>query len=687
MQVPTQNSLPSKKKKNAGSIKIRLNLLKGGFYLFFGLVALRLVQIQIVDAAQYKEMAQKQYQSNIGLPASRGMLIDHAGNIIASNYRSVSFVADPQMATDDVNKIAEAFSRVFGRPKRYYLDTLATDSRFVWLERQVSADYLKKLDVSKLPGVFVHYEPKRLYHHDQLAGQLIGTTNRDNEGIAGAELQFNKELRGVDGYVIFQRDGKGRARPVVDYPRVEPQNGHTIALTIDLGLQSLLEEELAKGIAQNKAESGLALIMDPHTGAILAIAQNPSVNPNQFSAADIKDQKLRAVTDVFEPGSVFKLVTTSAAIEDNLVQPDQQFYAEEGTYRVPGRPHPIKDTHEYGWVTFKDAMALSSNIVMAKVSDILGPERLYRMARNYGFGIRTNVELPGEVRGNLKNPIDWSATTLNTLAYGYEVGVTPIQIAQAYSALANSGLMMKPYIFDKELDQNGTIVCQTQPQVIRRVVSEATAHTIKDFLVGVVQNGTAKNIKMANLPIAGKTGTSKKFSEGHYETGKYTASFVGFFPVEDPKLVCLVMMDNPTGGSYYGGTVSAPVFRAVAERIMNTTEILAPVTPTQLLARANTIPPELPEALRDETSSVRRRTVVDSGTTPGVSQTDSTKNLVPDLTGLTARKAITLLTTGKYDPVVNGSGIVVSQAPPAGSAATAWMKIVLYCQPKSLSSH
>ncbi|MFI5251549.1 MAG: penicillin-binding protein [Bacteroidota bacterium] len=680
--IPEQNTKQPKPKKKPGSIKKRTAVLRFGLLALFLMVTLRLIQIQIIDASELRTIAQNQYKSTIHLPASRGNILDHNGSIIAANTISVSFVADPHIAVNDAHAIAEAFSRVFGRTKKYYLDTLDTDSHFVWLERQVSIDYLKKLDITKLPGVFVHYEPKRLYQHDQVAGQLIGTTNRDNNGIAGVELEFEHELHGTDGWVIFQRDGKGRARPVIDYPRHEPQNGNTVTLTIDLGLQSILEDELNKGIIQNKAESGLAIIMDPHTGAILAIAQNPPVNPNMFSGAAVKDQKLRAITDLFEPGSVFKLVTTSAAIENNLVQPDQMFYAEEGTYRVAGRQHPIKDTHEYGWITFGDALAYSSNIVMAKVSDIIGPERFYRMARNYGFGIQTDIELPGEVRGNLKKPIDWSAPTLNTMAYGYEVGVTPIQIAQAYAALANNGVMMKPYIFEKEVDADGNILRQNGPQMIRRVVSESTARTIKDLLVGVVEKGTAKNIKMANLKIAGKTGTSKKFTEGHYETGKYTASFVGFFPADDPKLLCLVMMDNPSAGTYYGGTTSAPIFKAVAERIINTTDLFAPLTPAPVMAQAQTPKPVAQTPVKQPDGE--KYAAAENMKSMPV-KTDSSRSIVPDVTGFTARRAITLLTGVQFEPVVNGSGIVISQDPQPGTPASAGMKILLYCQPKSLT--
>jgi cell division protein FtsI (penicillin-binding protein 3) len=660
--------------------KYRLLILKAGFIAFFVLVALRLIKIQVVDSAMYKDIAEKQYQSKIVLPSTRGSIFDRSGNVIASNSRSVSFAADPQMTSDDAVAIAKTFSKVFGKPKNYYLDKLNEDTRFVWLERQVDLASIQKLDLKSLPGVFVRYEPKRLYDYDHLAGQLIGSTDVDNKGNAGVELEYDKQLRGIDGYVIFQRDGKGRARPVVDYPRVEPQNGSSIYLTIDLGIQSIVEEELMKGVTSNKAEGGIAIVLDPHTGAVLALAQYPGINPSSLSSGDMNNLRIRAVTDIFEPGSVFKIVTTSAAIENDLIKPDQKFYAEQGKYIVQiggGKTREIDDAEELGWVTFKDALAYSSNIVMAKASDIIGSEKLYRMARNYGFGIGTDVGLPGEVKGTLKKPFEWSVTSLNTIAFGYEVGVTPMQIAMAYGALANGGVLMKPYLLEKEVDGNGMLVSETQPESIRRVISEATAKTLTDFFSGVVDFGTAKGIKMANLKIAGKTGTSKKYGEGHYESGNYTASFVGFFPADNPKLVCLVMMDNPRGSSYYGAATSAPIFRAVAERIMNTTEILTPNLPENVIANSSAT-----GQMRSMASA--RSATTDSMTTTTVQ--DTTKFSVPDVLGMSARKAVSLLTSEQFEPSVTGSGVVVSQDPPAGTPGSIGMKIALLCQPKSLGS-
>ncbi len=649
----------------------RLRLLQIGILIFFVAVCVRLVQLQIIDSGTYRGYAQKQYESKVILPATRGIIFDRNDNFIASNTMFVSFAADPKLAAEDAREIAAKFSKLFGKTKRYYIDKLSSDSRFVWLERQVAVENLKKIDQQKFKGIVILYEPKRLYHSDHVAGQLTGFTDIDNNGLAGIELECDKQLQGVDGYVVFQRDGLGRAKPSVDYPRVEPTNGNNIKLTIDMKLQSIAERELQRGVEANKADRGIVVIMNVRTGEVLAIGQYPTLDPNKFGAYNLQDQKLRAVTDVFEPGSVFKVVTASSAIEHNLIKPSQKFFAENGKYNVTGRPKPIVDTHEYGWITFQEAVAYSSNIVMAKASDIIGSERLYRMARNYGFGIATNIDYPGEVRGILKRPAEWSGTSLNTIAFGYEVQVTPLQIATAYCAVANGGILMKPMLVKSEIDPLGQTVNEYKPQQIRRVTSEATAKTLKDFFVDAVEYGTGIPAKLEGMSIAGKTGTSKKFVDGKYEPGSYTASFVGFYPANDPQLVCLVMIDNPRGASYYGGTTSAPVFRSIAEQVISTSEMFAPVVP--------------------ETRSVTQNVVSEkpSGKKSKPFPLATTKDMpraIPDVRGLSVRKAVSILRMNKLEPIINGSGTVITQSPNAGQPLKAGMKIALICQQKVLTT-
>ncbi len=671
--MKTEEHIPNQQSISAGSVlRRRLKILQIGLSLFFALVCCRLLQIQVVESHKYRDIAQRQYQTTIDLPAARGTLYDRDNNILASNATFVSFAADPTLASDDARAIAARFSQLFGKPKQYYAEKLRSDSRFVWLERQVNSAFAKKIDRKKLEGIVLREEPKRLYFQDHLAGQLIGSTDIDNKGMAGLELMFEKELRGTDGYVILQRDGKGKARPTVDYPRVEPVNGHNITLTIDLWLQSIAEKELKKGVDQNKAEAGLVVMMQPRTGEVLALAQYPSVDPNHFGGSRQEDQKLRAVTDMFEPGSVFKIVTASAAFENKLIAPDRKFFAENGSYVVPvpgGKPRTIADTHKEGWITFRQAMELSSNIVMAKVSDIIGSERLYTMARNYGFGISTSVGYPGEVKGLLKKPVEWSGTSLNSIAYGYEIGVTPIQIAAAYSAVANGGVLMKPYLLKKETDANDEIVTETQPQPIRRVVSAETAKMMVDLFEGVVLRGTGKVAQIAGIRIAGKTGTSRKMVNGVYSANSHTASFVGFFPVEDPKYLCLVMMDVPGANMYTGGLASAPVFRAIAQQIVTSMQY-APSHPGTDSLGGKTIIAENAAVPAVRAQMPRVLPVLSGGP------------VVPDVRGCSVRRAVGILTAEKYQPVVNGSGIVMNQTPQSGQPAKAGMKVVLTCQPK-----
>jgi cell division protein FtsI (penicillin-binding protein 3) len=413
----------------------RLLLLKISMLLFFLAVGARLVQIQLIDSPTYQELARKQYEAKVIVPATRGNIYDRNGKILVSNAMYVSFAADPKMMGKDAPAIAKRFAQAFGKPASTYLEKLATPNKhFVWLERRVKPEIAESIDPNDFEGVIKLNEPKRVYHYGHVGGQLIGFTDVDNNGLSGIELEFDQHLRGTNGYVVMQRDGLGRKRPSVDYPRVDPVNGNSLVLTIDLDYQSIAEEEIRKGVERNKAESGLIVMMDPVSGEILAMANYPTIDPNNISRTGQMQMKNRAVADMFEPGSVFKVVTASAALERHLVKPEQRFSAEHGTYVVNlpgGKKRVITDTHEYAVLTFQEAMENSSNIVMAKVSDVIGAEVFYTMARNFGFGIATGVDLPGEVGGELKKPNTWSGITLNSMAYGYEVGVTPLQIAAA----------------------------------------------------------------------------------------------------------------------------------------------------------------------------------------------------------------------------------------------------------------
>jgi len=696
----------------------RLLWVKIGLLVVFAIVALRLIQIQVLQSHGYRDIARKQYEARVPEPATRGNIYDRNGKLLVSNTQYVSFGADPKAVGERAEVVAERFARVFGKPRGYYLDKLsAQDKRFVYLERRAKPQLSRSINVPDLEGVIELKEPQRLYHYEHIGGQVIGFTDVDNRGLNGIELALDGYLKGKDGYVVMQRDGLGRKRPSVDYPRVEPTNGASAVLTIDIEYQAIAEEELARGIRRNHAESGLVIILDPATGEILAMANSPAMDPANPAGTSQAVMKNRAITDMFEPGSVFKVVTASAALEKGVAKPEQKFYAERGKYivKLPGgkvRPKPITDTHEYGTITFQEAMELSSNIVMAKISDRIGAEGLYTMARNFGFGIETGIDLPGEVNGELKRPNLWSATTLNTMAYGYEVGVTPIQIASAYASIANKGVMEKPFIVKKIIDENQEPVVEAKPQTIRRVIEKPTAEVLTCFLEGVVERGTGVQAKIAGLKVAGKTGTSRKVSEGRYEQGNYTASFVGFFPADDPKVVCLVMLDNPRVGGYTGGLVSAPIFKAIAQKIYAMSGRFTR-TPGPVMAGNETlVVPDLVSlntdvaremlAARGLKSEIEGNGDLVRGQSPHAGAVVSrgggvrlqTKEsdaappgyaVVPDLRGMPMRRAINSLAIQLLEVSITGSGVVASQTPQAGQQVKVGTRVAVHCEPRNRS--
>jgi cell division protein FtsI (penicillin-binding protein 3) len=692
----------------------RMLVLKIALLVLFAVIALRLVQIQVLDAGKYQEIARRQYEAKLVLPAARGNLFDRHGKLLVSNSMTVSFGADPKMLRGKADAIATRFARVFESSKREYLEKLSQDDRhFVWLERRVRPAYSRQLRVREFQGTVEVEEPRRLYHYDCIGGQLIGFTDVDNNGLSGVELQLNGMLKGLNGQMIMQRDGLGRKRPSVDYPRVEPINGKHAVLTLDIEYQAIAEEELRKGVERTKAESGLAVILDPATGEILAMAQCPLVNPNEPSRYSQSALKNRAITDMFEPGSVFKLITAGAALEHHLMKPERKFFAENGTYLVPlrnGKTRKINDMHRYGTLTLQEAMEQSSNIVMAKVSDVVGAELLYTTARDFGFGTRTGVDLPGEVDGQLKKPSEWSGTTLNTMAYGYEVNVTPLQIACAYAAVANKGILMKPFVIRQVMDEQGEVLQETHPQVVRRAIDQSTAETLTRFFEGVVERGTGTAAKIPGLRVAGKTGTSRRVIDRRYDPSNHTASFVGYFPADNPKVVCLVMLDSPHEGGYTGGMASAPIFHGIAQKIYATSGRFASQPAPAIAGKAMIVVPDVTslkvEAARTMLSSHGFAAVLQGNGEQVLKQvpaagarhvqgsaitlvTGGSKEqalpagyaLVPDVRGLSIRRAVNRLSTAQLDAGINGSGIVSSQSPGAGEQVKIGSRIELRCQP------
>ncbi len=696
----------------------RVLFLKIVLLLFTVVLVLRLVQIQVVDAPRYQEAARRQYESRVDLPAARGIISDRTGKVLVSNAMVVSFGADPKVAGNERREIAQQFARVFRKTSGTYLSAMEDgEKRFVWLERGVQPLTAARIPSHELRGVIVLEEPNRLYHYDRTAGQLLGVTGRDHAGLSGLEYQYDTWLRGTDGYVVLQRDALRRIRPSVDYPRVEPVDGHNLVLTLDVEYQDVVEEELAQGIARTQADGGLVIMVDPATGEILALAISPSFNPNRTGELDQATLRNRIITDTFEPGSVFKVVTIAAALEKDAVRLDEKFNGERGRYAVPlpgGKTYPVNDSHPLGVVPFREAVEKSSNIVMVKVANRIGAEAMYTTGRAFGFGTPTGIELPGEVGGLLKKPREWSGTTLSALAYGYEVGVTPLQLVMAYAAVANHGILMKPYAVRRVVNAEQDVIAENRPLQIRRVVSEETARILTSLFEGVVDRGTATQAKVPGLRIAGKTGTAKVVVNGRYEPGSYTASFVGFFPADDPRVVCLVMLDKPRGGVYYGGLASAPIFKGIAEKIFT---LAGRFKTHQAPAIARTGRRAVPDVVNLKTDvavallkgegfdpqvagggTVIVEQIPSSGTMMArhaevsIRTNDNTRMLpggvalVPDLRGLSMRRAINSLTLQHLDASIVGSGTVVGQTPLPGERVRQGTVVTVRCEPRSSAS-
>lgn len=673
------------------------------FALLFIVILYKLFTIQVIDAAKYQLAAKKQYESRISLKSSRGIIFDRKMNSLVSNIIMYSFAADPNMV-DNKDSVAGVFSHIFKKDKSFYLDKLNTrNTSFVWLERRIDPKYEQQIKDLNFSGVIKLNEPNRVFNYDKLSSRIVGYTNIDNNGLSGIELELDEELSGKEGYVVMQKDGLGRKRPAVEYPRQEPVDGNNVILTIDMNIQKITEEELAAGVDANNSTGGKVIVMNVKTGEILAM--------NSIDNESGSQDKIAEITDLYEPGSTFKIVTAAAALEESLLSKFDVINTYGGEYMN------IKDSHKFTSLTFQQVIEQSSNVGTINIAGRLGKERYYKYARDFGFGITTGLDLPGEMKGRLKRPVEFSPVTLNYMSIGYEVLVTALQMANAYACVANGGMMMKPFIIKKILAPDGTLLKEFKPVEIRNVISKQTSKILTELFVGVVERGTGIDARIENIKIAGKTGTSQKMVEGKYSKSKYTSSFIGYFPAENPQIVIAVIIDAPGAGEYYGGKVSAPIFKRIAERIINLTglhEYSAPEYNAEVV-QVNNIPDEfsslnlvnfeVSDAIKIlneneipfEVEGKRKNAVVVSQSSvtgeDGVkkvklitSGSESVNNdlkesslKMPDLKGMSVRKCIKVISAMGLNYKMNGNGKVVTQIPEPGTTITGNQQIIINC--------
>ncbi len=532
------------------------------FFIAFLLCIGRLFFIQFFRSSYLTSIAKKQHNQFVELEPRRGTIYDCYLKAQAFNLSLDSLYAAPNSIKDsDKEEIIDKIQPILGADRAYLRDRLYRKKAFIWLARKLPPEKSEAIKSLKIKGLGFVKETKRIYPNGYLASQVIGFSGMDNIGLEGVERDFDKYLKGSAGWAIFLRDARQNKLDIWE-KMVLPVDGLDLVLTIDEVIQYIAERELEKAFKTYHAKGASIVVMDPHTGRILAMANRPNYDLNNYSSAGRDSMRNRSICDLFEPGSVFKIVTASAALEEKKVSEEDKFFCENGSYKVGG--HILHDHRPHGTLTFREVIEESSNIGTVKVAQILGPDTVYRYLRAFGFGSKLGIDISGEISGMIKPPRAWSKTSISAIPIGQEVGVTALQLASAISVIANGGQLMKPYIVDSIRDSRGTVIKQNKPVLIRKVISVDTALRIKKILTGVVEEGTGKLAKIQGFSAAGKTGTAQKLeADGSYSHSKFVASFIGFAPAEDPLLAIVVTVDEPRP-YYFGGVVAAPVFQKVA---------------------------------------------------------------------------------------------------------------------------
>jgi len=541
----------------------RLRLVVGCFAFLFCAIVIRLAVLQVFQHARLRDLAERQYSRQITLHPERGRILDRHGRVLATSVPVPSVYVIPQ-DIDDSDAVAPKLAEVLGQPLATVQDQLSTVSTFVWLARQLPPEVGERMQKLNIRRVQVLQETRRFYPQRHLAGQVLGFVGVDGTGLGGLEHLYNRELTGTPGQATLQRDATGRTVQVVAGDPGDQPRGADLYLTLDERLQYIAEKEIATRVQETQAKSGLVVIMHPPTGDILALANYPFFNPNDFQ--DPKQrvwQRNRAVTDPVEPGSTFKLVAASAALEENVARITDVFNCEKGFVVRNGRR--LRDHHPYGLLSFVQVIEKSSNIGTAKIAGRLSDEQLYTYIRRFGFGEKSLVNLPGEEDGMIRPPKKWTKPTHDSLAFGQEVMVTPLQLLTAYAAMANGGLLMRPRVVEHVVQ--GDEFQFFAPYARHRVLSPTTLERMNEILVGVVERGTGKQAVVEGYSVAGKTGTAQKVEHGTYSHSKILASFVGYVPAEAPQLAIVVIIDEPRLAKW-GGEAAAPVFSRVAQQAL-----------------------------------------------------------------------------------------------------------------------
>jgi cell division protein FtsI (penicillin-binding protein 3) len=647
-----------------------------GFWMF--LICGRLVYLQFSQYENLANRARQQQQNAIETSPQRGELLDRQGRQLARSVQTVSLFLDPDgLDTETLDRNAQQLAKTLNLKQadltKEFREAQTEKRRFIWIARRLDADLGAKIVALNLPGVQTRLEPKRYYPNGPLAAHVLGYVGLDGQGLGGVEQSYNAKISGEPGRLFLEKDANGK--PYESY-EIASKPGQTVVLTIDQTIQYLAEQSLLAAVQRSRAKSGTVIVLDPRSGEILALANAPTFDPNKVAEAKPETRSNWALQNIYEPGSTFKIVAFSAAIENKLARVDDHIDCQMGAITVAGRV--IHDHHPFGSLTIAEALAKSSNVAAIKLGVRVGDETMYDYIRRFGFGAKTGIELPGETSGILRKVERWQPSSIGSIAIGQEVGVTPVQMVAAFGALANDGLRVAPHLIREVRNAEGTVVYRAQPEQ-RRVISAETAIALRGMLEGVTLHGTAKKAQLDGYSAAGKTGTAQKIDPKTkaYSATKFVGSFVGFAPVSNPQVVIIVVIDEPAG-AYHGGDVAAPIFREVAEQILPNLGIMPDIETSavpELVAQVNENPERAAKMREEQAQSEQQRqatmpTVDSNGGRGGeVVYAVATKKamLMPDLRGRSVRDVARTCAQLGLQVEARGEGKVLKQNPSAGA--------------------
>ena len=644
------------KKRSVNWFKLRASVIGLLLFLCFVVIVARMFQLQVLEKEELYKMAAGQQNGPVLMVPKRGVIYDRKNNELAVSIEVDSVYADCRKVVEP-EKAARALAPILKMDPEELKRKLRGRQSFEWIQRKISSQEATEIKALGLPGIHFVKENQRFYPNDQLAAHVVGFVGLDARGLEGLESQYDGLLNGKNQVLTTARDARGREIMTGEIQLDKENSYRNIVLTLDKHIQHVAETELGRAVQRWGAKGGFVIAMEPATGKILALASSPSFNPNQFLQSKAKAWRNGALSDVFEPGSMFKAFLAAAALEEKVVRPTDSFYCENGAYKVYDRT--IHDNSKHGWLTFHQIIKVSSNIGASKVAEKMGRDSFYRYICAFGFGERTKVGLPGEAKGILHHPRYWSPVTLTTVSFGQGISVTGFQLLTALSAIANGGSLMKPFVVEKITDEKGAVVRSFQPEVVRRVISENTARKLVLLLKATTEKGgTGEEAVPAGYEVAGKTGTAQKADTllRGYSEDRYTSGFMGIAPADEPRVALLVVIDEPRG-AIYGGTVAAPAFKAICEKILP--YLNAHPKGTMVVKRELDSGSDKTERKGTEASIDRAKV--------GSLGNGAEKALMPDLAGLSMRNALSRIEGKGLIIKVSGNGRVVEQTPRAGA--------------------